>query len=41
MSFRISSKDKIIEYPLPTIDKKNFKKMKDKLIIKIVNNHDK
>ena len=33
MSFRISAKGKIIESPLPTIDKKTLKKMKNKVIV--------
>lgn len=33
MSFRISAKGKIIESPLPTIDKKTFKRMEDKVIV--------
>lgn len=33
MSFRISAKGKIIESPLPTIDKKTLKRMEDKAIV--------
>lgn len=33
MSFRISAKGKIIESPLPTIDKKTLKRMEDKVIV--------
>lgn len=33
MSFRISAKGKIIESPLPTIDKKTLKRMEDKIIV--------
>ena len=33
MSFRISAKGKIIESPLPIIDKKTFKKMQNKMIV--------
>ena len=33
MSCRISAKGKIIESPLPTIDKKTLKRMEDKVIV--------
>ena len=33
MSFRINAKGKIIESPLPTIDKKTLKRMEDKVIV--------
>lgn len=33
MSFRISTKGKIIESPLPTIDKKTLKRMEAKVIV--------
>ena len=33
MSFRISAKVKIIESPLPTIDKKTLKRMEDRVIV--------
>ena len=33
MSFRISAKGKIIESPLPTIDKKTLKRMEDRVIV--------
>ena len=33
MSFRISAKGKIIESPLPTIDKKTLKRMESKIIV--------
>ena len=33
MSFRINTKGKIIESPLPTIDKKTLKRMESKIIV--------
>ena len=33
MSFRISAKGKIIESPLPAVDKKTLKRMESKVIV--------